>query len=98
MLLHPVDPLNNRLISGKKKLFWTSTSSLELFEKRQLAAVASVEHCCSRRMTAEGRPSKSIVHEMVPLWDDSILSTSDKLRIVAQHVLYQHGVPDEDQQ
>ncbi|MBW0462688.1 hypothetical protein O181_002403 [Austropuccinia psidii MF-1] len=69
---------------------------MELFEKRQLAAVASVEQCCSTGMTAEGRTPKSIVEEMVPLLDDRTLSTSDKLRIVALYVLYRDGVPDED--
>ncbi|MBW0578710.1 hypothetical protein O181_118425 [Austropuccinia psidii MF-1] len=47
---------------------------MELFEKRQLAAVASVEPCCSTRMTAEGRTPKAIVEHMVPLLDYRILS------------------------
>ncbi|MBW0573269.1 hypothetical protein O181_112984 [Austropuccinia psidii MF-1] len=92
----PIQSAEQLLDIWEEETFWTSTSPLELFEKRQLAAVASVEHCCLRGITAEGRTPKAIVQEMVPLFDDSILSTSDKLRIVALHVLYQHGVPDKD--
>ncbi|KAH9464613.1 hypothetical protein MJO28_001686 [Puccinia striiformis f. sp. tritici] len=69
---------------------------MELFEKRQLMNIASVEQCCSTGMTAEGRTPKSIVEEMVPLLDDRSISTSDKLRIIALYVLHRDGVPDED--
>lgn len=69
---------------------------MEIFEKKQLMNIASVEQCCSTGMTAEGRHPKAIVEEMVPLLDDRSVSTSDKLRIVALYVLYRDGVPDED--
>ncbi|KAI8450531.1 Sec1-like protein [Phakopsora pachyrhizi] len=69
---------------------------MELFEKQQLSAVASVEQCCATGMTAEGRNPKSLVEEMVPLLDDRSVSTTNKLRIIALYVLYRDGVPDED--
>ncbi|MBW0567569.1 hypothetical protein O181_107284 [Austropuccinia psidii MF-1] len=82
--------------SNWQETFCTSTSPLEIFEKPQCAAVASVQHSCSRGITAEGRTAKAIVQEMVPPFDDSMRSMSDKLQIFTLQVLYQPGVPDED--
>lgn len=57
---------------------------MDLFEKKRLPLVASVEQCCATGMTSEGKTPKTIVEEMVPLLDDR------SVRCVPFGVLDQH--------
>ncbi|KAG8958292.1 vacuolar sorting protein VPS33/slp1 [Tulasnella sp. 419] len=69
---------------------------MDIFAKRKLTDVASVEQNCATGETPEGKTPKTLVEEMVPLLDDSALSNKDKVRIIALYVMYRQGVPDED--
>ncbi|WVQ75749.1 hypothetical protein IAR50_005380 [Cryptococcus sp. DSM 104548] len=70
---------------------------MNLFEKKKLSQVASVEQCCATGHTAEGKTPKTVVEEMVPLLDDRLNVTSlDKVRIIALYIMFREGVADED--
>jgi len=69
---------------------------MSTFERRKLAEIAHVEQCCATGLDPDGKATKGLVEEMVPLLDDRSLSTADKVRIIASYILHRDGVGELD--
>ncbi|CAG8485741.1 1510_t:CDS:10 [Paraglomus occultum] len=63
--------------------------SMSLFDKQKLASIANIEQ-------ANGHHPKAIVEDMVPLLDDPVVSSYNKVRMLLLYMMYKNGIIEED--
>ncbi|KAK9366011.1 Sec1-like protein [Lipomyces kononenkoae] len=68
----------------------------EIFNRTMLGAIADIEQCLATALTPEGKPSKAVLEELVPLLDDEHVSTRDRVRMLALYLLYRGGMIEAD--
>ncbi|KAI8802520.1 Sec1-like protein [Cladochytrium replicatum] len=68
----------------------------QLFERRKLDKIAAVEQDLATGLTADGKPSKNVMTDMVPVLDDPSIVPYDKLRLLMIYIASQEGIHDAD--
>uniref|UniRef100_A0A060TGB8 ARAD1D22308p n=1 Tax=Blastobotrys adeninivorans TaxID=409370 RepID=A0A060TGB8_BLAAD len=71
---------------------------MELFQKKDLNAVADVEQTLATGVAADGRKAKGITDEMIELLADAkgVLDNKDKVRIIILYSLFRGGLIEQD--
>ncbi|KAJ3039950.1 vacuolar sorting protein VPS33/slp1 [Rhizophlyctis rosea] len=64
------------------------------FARRRLEQVASVEQNLATGELADGRPTKNVVPDMVPLLTDEDVSPLDKVRMLMLYIITLNGIQD----
>ncbi|KAJ3092002.1 vacuolar sorting protein VPS33/slp1 [Quaeritorhiza haematococci] len=72
---------------------------MEEYNARKLEKVATIEQNIATGETADGRPPKFVLMDVLPLLDDPNISHDDKVRLVMLYIVSQpNGIPDDDRQ
>ncbi|CAG8563814.1 2015_t:CDS:10 [Ambispora gerdemannii] len=83
----------------KEKLFLhlnIAQECMSIYKKHKLIETAAIEQNCATGYTSDGHAPKTIVEDMVPLLDDPVVSSYDKIRMLLLYILYKNGILEED--
>ncbi|EEB06649.1 SNARE binding protein Sec1 [Schizosaccharomyces japonicus yFS275] len=69
---------------------------MSMFDKKKLAAVASIEQDLATGRDTEGKTPRSVLQAMVPLLDEPFMSAEDKTRLLALYIMFRDGVISQD--
>ncbi|CAG8444162.1 14353_t:CDS:10 [Ambispora leptoticha] len=83
----------------KEKLFLhlhIAQECMSIYKKHKLTETAAIEQNCATGYTPDGHSPKNVVEDMVPLLDDPVVSSYDKIRMLLLYILYKNGILEED--
>ncbi|CAJ0836893.1 2377_t:CDS:10 [Entrophospora sp. SA101] len=69
---------------------------MSIFENEILAETATIEQNCATGFTSDGLHPKTLVEEMVPLLDNPVVSSVDRVRMLMLYMMYKNGIFDDD--
>ncbi|KAI9226938.1 MAG: Sec1-like protein [Piptocephalis tieghemiana] len=69
---------------------------MDVFERRKLGVIGSVEQDLACRETPEGKTPRKVLNDLVPLLDDESLSDDEVVRLLALYIIYREGLKEDD--